>query len=59
CRQHHQIKQTPGWSVTHHPDGHTTWTTPSGHTYHSQPPPLTNPEPLTRPISDPDEPPPF
>ncbi len=28
-------------------DGCTTWTTPSGHNYHSQPPPLTDPEPLT------------
>ncbi|MGH3962549.1 MAG: DUF222 domain-containing protein [Pseudonocardiaceae bacterium] len=60
CRNHHQIKQTPGWSVTHHPDGCTTWTTPSGHTYHSQPPPLTDPQPLTtHPKSDPNEPPPF
>ncbi|HSL07716.1 MAG TPA: DUF222 domain-containing protein [Pseudonocardiaceae bacterium] len=60
CRHHHRIKQTPGWSVTHHPDGCTTWATPSGHLYHTQPPPLTNPEPLTtRPVSDPDEPPPF
>ena len=47
CRRHHQIKQAPGWSVTQHPDGCTTWTTPSGHNYHSQPPPLTDPEPLT------------
>ncbi|MDQ4034173.1 MAG: hypothetical protein M3332_18810 [Actinomycetota bacterium] len=46
CRGHHQVKQTPGWSVTQHPDGTTTWTTPTRHVYHSQPP-------------DPDEPPPF
>ncbi len=60
CRRHHQIKQTPGWSVTHHPDGCTSWVTPSGHLYHSQPPPLTDPEPLTTPPTpDPDEPPPF
>ncbi len=60
CRRHHQVKQAPGWSVTQHPDGCTTWTTPSGHNYHSQPPPLTDPEPLTtRPISDPADPPPF
>ncbi|HWR47446.1 MAG TPA: DUF222 domain-containing protein, partial [Pseudonocardiaceae bacterium] len=60
CRRHHQVKQTPGWSVTHHPDGCTTWATPSGHQYHSQPPPLTDPEPLTpRPAPDPGEPPPF
>jgi Domain of unknown function (DUF222) len=60
CRCHHQVKQTPGWSVTHHPDGCTTWATPSGHLYHSQPPPLTDPEPLTtRPAPHSDEPPPF
>ncbi|MGQ0776268.1 MAG: DUF222 domain-containing protein [Pseudonocardiales bacterium] len=60
CRHHHQVKQAPGWSVTQHPDGCTTWTTPSGHVYHSQPPPLTDPEPLTpHPAPDPDEPPPF
>jgi hypothetical protein len=60
CRRHHQVKQTPGWSVTQHPDGCTTWTTPSGHNYHSQPPPLTDPEPLTtRPMSDPADSPPF
>ncbi|MGH3830188.1 MAG: DUF222 domain-containing protein [Pseudonocardiaceae bacterium] len=60
CRRHHQIKQTPGWSVTQHPDGCTTWATPSGHQYHSQPPPLTDPEPLaTHPAPDPNEPPPF
>lgn len=60
CRRHHQVKQTPGWSVTHHTDGCTTWATPSGHVYHTQPPPLTNPEPLTTPSAfDPDELPPF
>jgi hypothetical protein len=60
CRRHHQVKQTPGWSVTQHPDGATTWITPSGHRYHSQPPPLTDPEPLTtHPVPDPDQPPPF
>jgi hypothetical protein len=60
CRGHHQVKQTPGWSVTPHPDGCTTWTTPTGHVYHSQPPPLTDPEPLTTPPPpEPDEPPPF
>jgi hypothetical protein len=28
CRRHHQVKQTPGWSVTQHADGCTTWITP-------------------------------
>jgi hypothetical protein len=60
CRSHHQVKQAPGWSVTQHPDGCTTWTTPTGHVYHSQPPPLTDPEPLsTPPPPDSDEPAPF
>ncbi|MBV9141908.1 MAG: DUF222 domain-containing protein [Pseudonocardiales bacterium] len=60
CRRHHQVKQTPGWSVTQHPDGCTTWVTPSGHRYHSQQPPLTDPEPLTtHPAPDPDKSPPF
>ncbi|HEX6404008.1 MAG TPA: DUF222 domain-containing protein [Pseudonocardiaceae bacterium] len=60
CRRHHQVKQTPGWSVTQHPDGCTTWVTPSGHRYDSEPPPLTDLEPLiTGPASDPDEPAPF
>ncbi|MGH3853888.1 MAG: DUF222 domain-containing protein [Pseudonocardiaceae bacterium] len=60
CRRHHQVKQAPGWSVTQHPDGCTTWATPSGHVYHSSPPPLTDPEPLaTHPTPDPEEPPPF
>jgi hypothetical protein len=50
----------PRWSVTQHPDGATTWTAATGHIYHSQPPPLTDPEPFTTPpTSDPDEPPPF
>jgi Domain of unknown function (DUF222) len=60
CRRHHQVKQTPGWSVTQHPEGCTTWVTPSGHQYHSYPPPLTDPEPLaTNPAPDPEQPPPF
>jgi hypothetical protein len=60
CRRHHQIKQTPGWAVTQHSDGCTTWVTPSGHIYRSQPPPLTDPEPLlSRATSDPDGLPPF
>lgn len=60
CRRHHQIKQTPGWSVTQDPDGATTWTTPSGHQYHTEPPPLTDPEPINpSPVPNLDEPPPF
>lgn len=60
CRRHHRVKQTPGWSVAQHPDGCTTWSTPSGHLYHSPLPPLSDPEPLTiRPAPDSQEPPPF
>lgn len=60
CRRHHQLKQTPGWSVTQHRDGATTWTTPSGHSYRAEPPPLTDPEPLTaHPAADSGEPAPF
>lgn len=57
CRRHHRLKQTPRWQVTHHRDGAVTWTTPSGHTYTSTPPPVAEPPPL--PAPDPDEPPPF
>jgi len=39
CRRSHQIKSLPRWDVTTH--GRTTiWHTPTGHTYHSQAPPL-------------------
>ena len=30
CRHCHQIKQSPGWSTKHNPDGSVTWTTPTG-----------------------------
>jgi hypothetical protein len=39
CKRSHSIKSLPGWSVV--TDGKaTTWTTPTGHTYRSNPPPL-------------------
>lgn len=39
CKRSHTIKSQPGWTVTTH--GKTAmWTTPTGHTYHSNPPPL-------------------
>jgi hypothetical protein len=28
-RRHHQVKQSPSWSVTQHPDGCITWRTPA------------------------------
>ncbi|GAA1205639.1 HNH endonuclease signature motif containing protein [Pseudonocardia alaniniphila] len=56
CRPHHRLKGYPGWSVNQHVDGSIIWTTPSGHTYRVDPPPLTEPRPST--AAD-DEPPPF
>ena len=39
CKTSHTIKHLPGWNVRAH--GKTvTWTTPTGHTYRSDPPPL-------------------
>ncbi|WP_433556668.1 DUF222 domain-containing protein [Pseudonocardia xinjiangensis] len=57
CRPHHRLKGMPGWSVSQYPDGSITWTTPSGHTYRVDPPPLTEPRTPT-PVTA-DEPPPF
>ncbi|MCH6169590.1 HNH endonuclease signature motif containing protein [Pseudonocardia alaniniphila] len=56
CRPHHRLKGYPGWSLTQYVDGSIVWTTPSGHTYRVDPPPLTEPRPTT--ATD-DEPPPF
>jgi hypothetical protein len=55
CRPHHRLKGMPGWGVSQYPDGTILWTTPSGHTYRVDPPPLTEP----RVITTADEPPPF
>ncbi|WP_344015525.1 HNH endonuclease signature motif containing protein [Pseudonocardia xinjiangensis] len=57
CRPHHRLKGMPGWSVSQYPDGSIIWTTPSGHTYRVDPPPLTEPRTPT-PVTA-DEPPPF
>ncbi|WP_344016924.1 HNH endonuclease signature motif containing protein [Pseudonocardia xinjiangensis] len=57
CRPHHRLKGMPGWSVSQYPDGTILWTTPSGHTYRVDPPPLTEPRTPT-PVTG-DEPPPF
>jgi hypothetical protein len=37
CPHDHHLKHHPGWQVTLHPDGSMTWTTPTGHSYTSQP----------------------
>jgi hypothetical protein len=39
CARSHTIKHQPGWKVTTHGKT-TTWQTPTGHQYHSNPPPL-------------------
>jgi len=56
CRRHHRTKHTPGWSVNKGGNGTVTWTSPSGHTWTHEPPPIA--EPVLQP-SDPDEPLPF
>jgi hypothetical protein len=33
CRHHHQLKHSPGWSVSLAPDGVMRWTTPTGKTF--------------------------
>ncbi|MGV0815946.1 HNH endonuclease signature motif containing protein, partial [Mycolicibacterium boenickei] len=41
CRTHHLIKTfrtgENGWTDIQHPDGSHTWTSPTGHTYHTTP----------------------
>ena len=63
-RDHHVKHDAPGWAVTR--DGNTTtWTTPTGHQYTSQPQPYDIPDPPAEralridrePPSDPDPPP--
>lgn len=34
CRHHHRLKTHHGWSYVCHPDGSTTWTSPTGHKTH-------------------------
>ncbi len=56
CHHHHSLKHHAGWTVTQHPDGAVTWTTPTGHTYtshphnyHPDPPPPPTPKPESAP----------
>ena len=39
CRQHHQVKQRPGWRLEQPQAGTFTWTTPAGRTYQTLPDP--------------------
>ncbi|MGV8968491.1 MAG: DUF222 domain-containing protein [Cellulomonas sp.] len=63
CRRDHLLKTHARWRLTTHPDhpGTSTWTTPTGHTYHHrpEPPPGHEPPPGPQTRSDWDAPPPF
>ena len=37
CTRHHHLKTRCGWTYVLNPDGTTTWTTPTGHTYTNDP----------------------
>lgn len=39
CRHHHRLKQQPGWSVVQDERSVFTWTSPTGHTYITEPDP--------------------
>ncbi len=61
CRHHHRLKTHAGWTVTRDPiTAHTTWTTPTGHTYvvppHTTDPAVQPPPPPTRPPQHPPTP---
>lgn len=56
CKRHHRTKHTRGWSVHQDELGVLTWTSPSGHTWTHQPPPIAEPLP---PPPDTSDPPPF
>jgi hypothetical protein len=45
CKHHHRIKHMPGWTCTQDEAGVLTWTTPSGQTYLTRPPPALGDEP--------------
>jgi hypothetical protein len=44
CRRHHRLKHHTRWQPHRHPDGSTTWTTPTNHTYTRPPDPYPIPE---------------
>ncbi|WP_344252707.1 HNH endonuclease signature motif containing protein, partial [Pseudonocardia hydrocarbonoxydans] len=37
CTAHHDLKEQPGWRVVLRPDRSVEWTTPTGHTYRTEP----------------------
>ncbi len=57
CRRHHRCKHLTHWQPQRQPDGSTVWTSPTGHTYRTQPPPLpTTVEPETADRHGPSQP---
>lgn len=58
CRPHHRIKGMPGWAVSQHRDGAIVWTTPSGHRYRVEPPPVGPVRSIAAPAPIPDHTPP-
>jgi hypothetical protein len=38
CRHHHRLKHQTQWTVSQHPGGRLTWTSPTGRTYTTRPP---------------------
>jgi hypothetical protein len=40
CRHHHRLKHESNWNVHRDPDGSTTWTSPTGATHTTHPPPF-------------------
>jgi hypothetical protein len=45
CRRHHRLKHVAGWTVTLHPTGTMTWTTPTGRQFLTEPWHYTDPDP--------------
>ncbi|MBC8093886.1 MAG: DUF222 domain-containing protein [Pseudonocardia sp.] len=59
CTRHHHLKHDAIWTVVQHPDGRVTWTTPTGHSYTSDPHDYRpEPEPAPRPAAKPKPEPP-
>ncbi|MDP9028773.1 MAG: HNH endonuclease [Actinomycetota bacterium] len=40
CRHHHRLKHESNWQIDRDPDGTTTWTSPTGATHTTDPPPF-------------------
>ncbi|HVQ94100.1 MAG TPA: DUF222 domain-containing protein [Mycobacteriales bacterium] len=49
CRHHHRLKHCGRWAVSADRDGALTWTAPTGRSYDTRPPPVTDPVPGHRP----------